>query len=385
MLVLMPAAAGRAEFRDWRLPDGRSVRAELHEIRNGQLVLREENRRVPVTVPVSGLGDADRAYVRGWRPAPSPAPGAPAAERAIVERDAAGWPVAVALREAPAVTVVEENRAAGRFVYRSNHFEFTCGERLSREIVGEFSRLFEVTWEAVAALPLGIRPDPPRGWHQVRLFTDRESYLTAGGPQGTGGAFNAATGEVLAPLANLGVRRSGSRWIMDHGEGHRLLVHEVTHQVMGPWLTLLPPWIAEGAAEYLTAGRWSGGRLVLQPRARLLRSYLAEARGIGGREADLRSPQTLMSMNHEAWTRTLTGPDVQRNYASALFLFDYFCHHDGDGTGAGLRAYFRARLLSKTPSDDRADREAHLLRGRDWRALTADFTKAFRADGWKLR
>ncbi len=384
MLVLVPAVAGRAEFRDWRLPDGRSVRAELREIRNGQLVLREENRRVPVTVPVSGLGEADRAYVRGWRPAPQEAP-APAVGRATVERDAAGWPVAVALREAPVVTVVEENRAAQRFVYRSAHFEFTCSERLSREIVREFSRIFEVTHEAVAALPLGIEPAAPRGWHRVRLFSDREAYLTAGGPQGTGGAYVGATGEVLVPLPQLGVQRSGSRWIMDHGEGHQLLVHEVTHQIMGPWLTLLPMWIVEGSAEYLTAGRWSGGRLVLQPRTRLLRSYLAEVRGIDGQEADVRSLQTLMTMDHEAWTRRMTGPEAHKNYASALLLFDYFCHRDGDGTGAGLAAYFRARLLSKTPDDDRTDREAHLLRGRDWKALTSDFEKAWRADGWKLR
>ncbi len=187
----------------------------------------------------------------------------PAGTNASVARNSRGWPVSVALREDPSFTVVEETREAGRVVYRSDHFEFISSLRLTAPIIREFSRVFEVTFETVAALPLNIRPEPPRAWFRVQLFATAADYEAAGAPRESSGLFRGSTGVVMVPLPNLGVKKVNARWIIEGRDGNQPLIHEVTHQVMGSWLSVLPVWLVEGLAEYLAAGRCFRGKLTL--------------------------------------------------------------------------------------------------------------------------
>ena len=190
----------QAELRTWTLPEGRRLVAELVGIRDGKAVLMPPNGNVAVEVPTPSLEPLDRAALDAWVPPGRRGPG----RNAVVQRSAAQWPLVVALKEPPAVTIVEQNRAARRYVYRSDHFEFTSAQRLNGEIVREFSRMFEVTYEAVAALPLNIQPEPPRGYFKVSLYGSQATYQAAGGLPGSGGLFRGRTGEVMVPLSNLG-------------------------------------------------------------------------------------------------------------------------------------------------------------------------------------
>lgn len=377
-LMCLPAAAAP---RAWTLPDGRQLRATMTGIEGGKVQLLPHNGKATVSIPTAGLIPEDRSIVDAWVPEGRRAAGS----NAVVRRDAAGWPTMVALREDPSVTVVEENRERRRFVYRSDHFEFVSSQRLNGEIVREFSRLFEVTYESVAALPLGIHPEAPRGWFRVQLYATEAEYEAAGAPPASGGLFRGSTGEVMVPLPNLGVKQVKNRWIMDNRDGNQPLIHEVTHQVMGAWLSVLPVWFVEGSAEYLAAGRCANGKLTLHADFDNLAAFLHEQKGIAGRDIDLRHPQRLMIMSHDQWAKDLAGPGGIKNYYSAMLTFYYFCHADGDGSGRNLIEYCKARVASLTPSDDRLERDRYLLRGRSWETLWQEMIKAFAARRYRIR
>jgi len=382
-LLFLSALTGAAlaELRTWTLPDGRTLNAGISGIEDGKVLLLPANGTTSVPVFTHQLRGTDRAAVDAWVPPGRRAPGV----NAEITRNPSGWPLTVALKEDPAFTVVEENRDAQRYIYRSDHFEFTSRQRLNGRIVREFSRLFELTFETVAALPLRLDPEPPRGYYQVVLYASSAEYVAAGGPKKSGGLYRGSTGEVMVPLPSLGVRKQrAGHWTMEDPGSNQPLLHEVTHQVMGPWLTVLPMWLIEGAAEYIAAARCSPRKLTLHAGPDNLFTFLREQMGVPNRAIDLRHPQRLMVMDFDKWQRDLAGRDGIKNYYSAMLLFYYYAHLDGDGTGRHLMAYFKARVASPTPDDDTADRAAHLLRGRSWEDLWNDIARALAAYKVKL-
>ena len=114
---------------------------------------------------------------------------------------------------------------------------------------------------------------------------------------------------------------------------------------MHSWLPRLPVWIIEGAAEYLTAGRYAPGRLSLRAYGKNL-----EQNGAGGREVRTTDLETLMAMDYPTWIGELAKGGAERNYRSAMLLFYYFCHEDGDQTGQHLIDYFQSRKVSRGPT-----------------------------------
>lgn len=363
------------DLRSWTLPDGRKLNARISGIEGGKVLLMPSNGSSPVPVLTQALRGTDRAVVDAWVP-----PGRRTAGTNVeITRNPAGWPITVVLKEDPAFTVVEEDRNERRYIYRSDHFEFSSRERLNNQIVREFSRQFELTFETVAALPLQLDPEAPRGYFKVVLYSTHAEYQAAGGPKESGGLYRGSTGEVMVPLPALGVERVGDRWKMQDRRGNQPLLHEVTHQVMGPWLTVLPMWLIEGMAEYVGAGRYSVRRLTLHSGLDNVFAFLRDQMGVPDRKIDMRHPQRLMVMNFEKWQGDLAASSSNgiKNYYSAMLLFYYFAHLDGDGTGRKLMAYFKARVASRTPDDDTADRDRHLLRGRSWEKLWEDLARAF--------
>lgn len=376
-LLLLSALTGvlRGEdVRTWNLPEGRTLQAYISGIDDGKVLLMPSKGKVTVAVETHKLRGTDRAAVDTWVPPNRRAAGA----NAEITRNPSGWPLTVVLKEEPSFTTVEEDSAQKRFIYRSDHFEFSSTQRLNDKIVREFSRLFELTYETVSALPLQIDPEAPRGWFKVVLFATVEEYAKAGGPKKSSGLYRGSTGEVMVPLSVLGVRKAGERWIVKNGGGNQPLLHEVTHQLMGPWLTVLPVWLSEGAAEYMASARYAYSlrKLSLHGDLNNILTFLREQMGVPDRDIDLRHPERLMPMNFEKWQHDLAYADGIKNYYSAMILFYYYAHLDGDGTGRALMEYFKARVASRTPNDDGADRDKHLLRGRNWKALWEDIGRA---------
>lgn len=405
-LVMLAAGAelAAAELRMWTSADGKNLQAELVDVLNGEAVLKIPGQAANSRVPFARLSAADQEYIKTWvkpaAPAKTPpakpgkdagaagddetlkdAGGFPIGGNSLVKRGGNGWPEVVALKEKPAFTVVKEEKSENAFIYRSNHFEFISTEKLSGEIVREFSRLFETTFEAVVALPLNLDPKPPAGFFRVKLFETKSAYYAAGGLEGSAGMYTGRTKEIMVPLPFLGVKKIGERWILEDGDGNSTLVHEVVHQVMHDWLGVLPTWVTEGVAEYITAGRYSKGRLTLRGHGKNMLEY----RQGGGRNVETIRLDKLMTMDAGTWAKALTNDSAGVNYLSAMLLFYYFCHEDGDKTGKVMIDYFKARRAKGDFDDnDQKDREEFLIRGRDAAALQKDFRKGLASAGIRI-
>lgn len=387
----------------WTSADGKNLQAELVDVLNGEAVLKIYGQTLNSRVPFSRLSAADRQYVETWvkpgtpvKPTPAAktgtgsvgveetledAAGFPVGGNSLVKRCENGWPEVVALKTKPVFTIVKEEKKENAFVYRSDHFEFISPEKLSGEIVREFSRLFETTFEAMAALPLRLKPKPPADFFKVKLFETKAAYYAAGGLEGSAGMYTSRTKEIMVPLPFLGVKKIGDRWIIEDGDGNGTLVHEVVHQVMHPWLGVLPAWVTEGVAEYITAGRYSKGRLTLRGHGKNMLEY----RQGGARKAETLPLDKLMTMDDETWAKGLANDSAGVNYLSAMLLFYYFCHEDGDKTGKMMIDYFKARKAKGVnDADDQMEREEFLLRGRDAKALQKDFRRGLASVGIRI-
>jgi hypothetical protein len=388
-----------AESRIWTSVDGKQIQAELVDVLNGEAVLKLPGQSALSRVPFARLSALDQEFIKSWvksatppakplKPSGKPeddeeilldGEGFPIGQNSTVKRDKHGWPELVALKDKPAFTMVKEDKTKSEFVYRSDHFEFLSTEKLSGEIVREFSRLFETTFEAVVALPLRLNPKLPNGFLKVRLYETKSAYFAAGGLEGSAGMYTSRTREVMVPLPYLGVKKIGDRWILADGDGNTTLIHEVTHQVMNDWLGRLPVWIVEGTAEYVAAGRYTKGRLTLRGHGKNMTDY-SRLNSSGVKSAPL---EKLMTMDDETWSKALESESAAVNYASSMMLFYYFCHQDGDGTGKGMIDYFGARLTARDEMDDK-ERDEFLLRGRNFSVLQKDFRKGMASAGIRL-
>ncbi len=404
LAALLTATTGladvQAESRMWTSKEGKSIQAELVDVLNGEAVLKLNGQPAPVRVPFARLSAADQEYIKTWKK-PEPAVGGkpgddkakpggpgktepaldasgfPIGSNSTVKRDEHGWPEVVALKEKPAFIIVKEDKVENEFIYRSDHFEFISTQRLSGEIVREFSRLFETAFETAVALPLRLDPKPPAGFFRVKLYDSMGAYLAAGGLSGSAGMYTGRTKEVMVPLPSLGVKKIGQRWVLEDRDGNHTLIHEVLHQVMHDWLPRLPVWMIEGAAEYVTAGRYGNGRLTLRGYGRKLEEYKG-----GGSEVKTADLEKLMAMDHETWINALSQGGASRNYRGALLLFYFFCHQDGDETGKNVIDYFQARKGKR--GDDKEECEKFLLRGRDVETLQKDFKRGLAKIGIRL-
>lgn len=410
-LALLLGGAGlpalRAESRMWTSSDGKHIQAELVDVLNGEAVLKVAGSVSNVRVPFARLSAGDQEFLKTWvkpgsvppppikpgvpavpgKPAPAAADdaevmndaaGFPIGINSTVKRDENGWPEVIALKQKPAFTVVKEDKKEGSFIYRSDHFEFISTQRLSGEIVREFSRLFETTFEAVVAMPLRINPKPPTGFFKVKLYETKDSYYSDGGIPGSAGMYTGRTKEIKVPLPFLGVKQIGERWILDDRDGNHTLVHEVVHQVMHDWLIYLPTWVTEGIAEYITAGRYANGRITLRGHGKNMEDYKSS----GQREISTASLTSLMTMDGATWAKALLTGRARENYRTSMLLFYFFCHEDGDKTGQVMIDYFKAR--KKNRGDEKIEREKILVRGRDAAALQKEFKRGLASVGIRL-
>ena len=279
------------------------------------------------------------------------------------------------------VTVVREDNAAREFFYRSPHFEFRCDARLGVNVIREFARIYETTFEAVKMLPLQLNPAPPDGFYVTRLFGEDAGYFEAGGLEGSAGCYVPMLNQVLVPLSSLGLKRVGSRYSLEgRGENHTLL-HEITHQLLSGWD--LPVWLNEGLAEYIASAPYRPGRILFTNRLSSITDYVKTYKDVSTRDYRMPSPVVFMEMEHSAWNHALASEDRDgvRNYASALLLTWFFCHADDHGDGRHLFDYLAA-IKSGAPEPE--TRAVHLVRGRSAEDLENDMARAWKRGGMSV-
>lgn len=358
LCLALPDAAG-SEPRTWTDTQGRQIEAMLLEV-SGDTVTIERAGGRRFTVPASTFSEEDQTYIRQWkRITKSPL-------------EPAQWPDRVQVR-VPRAEIVEETSDMN--IYRTERFEFRSDARLSRTLIAQFGQVFEATFAAVDALPIGLNISPPEdGYFQTRLFSDPDDYHRAGGIPGSGGLYSPLTREILLPIENLGVERSSLGYSYDKYKGNSALIHEITHQVMHPWLAVLPVWLAEGLAGYMETIPYERG--AFQFRQQDLRDYVENRIGTRGDPLPIAPLGPLMDLHYGNWTETFADNQqaVARNYSTVLLLTYYLLHLDGDGNAERLIRYLQA-LRAGLP-DEEADQ---ILRaGRTAEELQKEMIGAFR-------
>lgn len=371
--------------RTWTNAEGRTITAALVSLAGDQVSLKLENGHV-ATIAVTTLSQADQEHLRQWveskkttpaeDPDVLPYSGPPAAKE---------WPRTYALVGDAEPTIVKEDAEAKEFIYETEHYEFICDSKFSTNLVKEFSRIFEATYELNCHLPLDLKPTPERlrKKFQARIFTSREDYMTNGGMAGSAGVYIRGKKALMLPLASLGVKMVGSRVSIDYSaQDYRTLIHEITHQMMNHWLGPLPTWLTEGSAEYVELAEYSRGKFSFLRHDDNLKNHLQR----WSDEFPMVPIEKLMTISGGEWAEALASSGTNYNYPSALILTYYFYHLDGDGDGAHMIAFLRALEKLQRPSQADVDTliKEHLLRTRDYSTLGADVTKAMRKLGIKI-
>ncbi|MEM6910852.1 MAG: SHD1 domain-containing protein [Verrucomicrobiota bacterium] len=379
-LWLLALGLGTGSARTWTDRQGRQLEGELIEQQTDRILLRLDDSGKTVPVPLALLSDEDLQYLQSLDPGakdrlPSPSQGAAKLRGADFGTP---WPSEV--RGELDIPVEELGQdESGFYLYRTPHFEFQSEAALSASIVREFSRIFETTRQAIAALPLAlpIAPEPGRDYFTTRLFRDRAGYFAAGGPEGSAGVYLGREKLIMIPLENLGVREVGRRFVLDAGEESHTLIHEIVHQVTNRqrgW----PTWLIEGLADYIASTDYRNARFSFTNKTRQAKSYLEERRGVDDRNPKLPQVHLLLEMSPLTFYNSANSLE---HYAMGLLLFLYFAHLEGDEKGSSLQAYLAA-LENKTA--ERKARQEILLGGQTLEAFAEDFLSKWRSAGLRI-
>ncbi len=389
-LTLM-AISCPAKERKWTSSDGTTVTGEIVSLEGDQVALR--TAKGVFKFPLTRLSKADQDFAKEWKKEAAESSGRPTGKVMGEKLDSVRlgeWPKSVSADfDLDQIVVVKENKEAGEFIYRSPHFEFQSSVKLSKSVVREFSRIFEATYEMTRQMPLGLDPLPwGKGFYLTKLYPTRNAYYADGGMRGSGGMFSwARRGKeitqsiIKVPLPNLGVEYTGTRFIVDHKKRSDTLVHEITHQMTGRWLALMPTWFTEGLAETVSVQRFNSGRFNLTSMDRSIREDVVRRSG-SDREFVMLNLERLMTITGREWAQDLaTGAGGRRNYPSANLLFYYFARLEGEGNGENLVEYMKAISEGMKEGDARTE---ILLGGRSFESLQEDVSKCWRSEGLRL-
>jgi len=362
ILTFATFAPAQESERAWTSSDGKQLTGTLESFDGTNVQIRTS--KAAFKFPLARLSEADQQYIKAW-----------AANKPV---SVGAWPEFVEVPlDLPVQTITEEE---GNCVYRSPHFEFRAPIRLSQSVIREFARIFEATFEAVKALPVGFDPKPnDSGFFVTELYRTKEDYYAAGGPEGSGGVYKTRDDKIMIPLEFLGVKAVGNRFILEARGDNDVLKHEIAHQVTRRWLLLSDVWFVEGLAEYIAAARYKDGRYTFKNIAGSVEEYVFK------RTSDAAYPMlpvdSLLKMSFQEWAAALTGTGMNRNYPSANLLMFYFLHLDGDGKGTAVAEYLRA--LDKG-EDQAAAMKKYLVRERQDAALSQDVRDKLRSVGIRV-
>ena len=346
---LTPAQSAAAQ-RTWTDVQGRTMVASLTAVENDQAVFLMASGQT-VKFPIAKLSAADQDFIKNASPtAPTGgAAAAPPANAARVPIEKRTWPDVV---EVPSrsieITAVEEKPDEKKCIYRSEAFEFVSEDKLAGSVMKEIARTFEATRALLVALPWGVDPKPgPEGRFLAKFYETRQSYLAAGWSANSGGVYASKDRTFHIPFQSLGLEMRGKTWFKDENYRNDTIIHEITHQLMHDYLSLLPTWVIEGTAEYVEMLPYKAGRFQAGAHQRGIKEYLDEAAARGRKPSDVGNIQAHITMKDEEWSRrTASGgsgggssSEMHRLYFASCLMVYYFCHLDGDGKGTRFLRY----------------------------------------------
>lgn len=330
-LLALPAIPSSAQLprqepvREWTI-DESTVRASIAGLDGETLELRLANGQRQ-EVALTALSDADRAAVEEWQD-----------NRPVVMPETAGVDGPVP------VEVVSEEGDNGRYIYRTPHFEFLSEGKLTQALLRDVARNFEATYALMKALPWGIDPRPEEGDRfRALLVRSRTRYAEEGGPPNSGGVYFRSRGMFIVPFDSLGLRPVGNSFSKASDYTSDTLVHELTHQMMNAWLSILPIWVTEGTAEYAAYLPLRFGVFRVSSAKSAFRDYIDSLKRRQGGVPEAFPIEKLFWVTDEDWSATLAKnpAESRRLYFTSYLLVYYFMHLDGDGDGRLFVRYMR--------------------------------------------
>jgi len=322
---LMADGFGSDEPRVWRDQRGRTLQAALSYVKDGKVMLKLSSGRDAV-VPLEKLSDRDQEYLRTL------------SEQGLANQ----------VRQMPTETVIDKNveviQCAGPKgqppAFLTPHFEFHNEKEVSSAFVNEASRIFEGTYQAISDIPLGLNPSAPNGATRFQVFFQTDSSFrdtlnsstSLRDARNIAGVYIPGLKGVFVPYSQLGVKMSGRKVSLRKASDTSTLIHEITHQLMRDWLPIMPLWMVEGMAEYISSVPYQNGRFDFKNSERGFKRAL-EKRGID---------KSIILPDPAKFLRMKRGIKTGGDYADALVYVYYFMHLDRpEAPGASLAAYFQ--------------------------------------------
>lgn len=314
--------------RSWKIAGGRTLQASLLSFDGATAVLRLDNGQ-RTQIAAGELSPEDRNYLAEWqRKQPIP----------VVMPEVAGVETSAIKAE-----VVSEDPRNGKFVYRTQNFEFESDGKFTQSLLRDVARNFEATYELIKVLPWDIEPSPPSGkYFRARLLRYEDTYYALGAPQNSGGVYMSRFEIFMVPFASVGLKPVGKSFAKDNDYRSDTLVHELTHQMMHFWLDLLPAWVVEGTAEYAGNLPLRNGKFRVSAAKNGLKDYLEHLARFQG-VPEPYPLEELFFVSREEWNKVLArDPGLShRMYFTSYLLVYYFMHLEGKGDGQLFVRYFR--------------------------------------------
>ncbi|MDP3851927.1 MAG: hypothetical protein Q8Q59_15605 [Luteolibacter sp.] len=333
-ILLIGTAA--ADARTWTNALGRTFDAEFVRLEgNGGAIFALPNGR-QFSMPVAELSPADQARLSGG--------GRILQHEVIAASFGSPWPREVRLDGPVGSKVISEDQAAGRYIYESPGYRFTCDSRLTDDALRNFAVMFEATRKYSRGLPISLGAAAQRGGRlDILLFGTRQAYARAGGPANSAGVFS--NGVVLVPMESLGLKDVGTGYSLDIRRHNMVLVHELAHQLT-PETYFAPGargWFSEGLAEYIAITPYTWGCFRTDVHGNVVKAY-ATARGTGGTGGraignEIVAPKlrSFLLMPYEMFS----GQNANFNYAMGLLLTHYFFHMEGGGKATRITKFLQ--------------------------------------------
>ena len=304
------------EIRTWTSYEGTVLTASYVSSDDKTVTLDRRNGSEPLSIPIERLKFEDQVFVAGMKALETQAQ--PQTNSATL----GSWPDKVAI---PAFEVDKKNVRN----FLTKNFSFLCELDTSEDYVKEAAAYFEGTLAAVRALPFDLRADPPAGWEQfVVTVGQRASFegLIAEGArphpaQRLMAAYLGDHQQLVVPYDSIEGRTREGLPALRLNEDSGVLIHEITHQVTNSSLSLLPYWLSDGLAEYMSLVPMRDGAFHLsrtEVEARL-KAVLKDRYGQSSPE--IMHPRNLMDpLSEKTWAN-----DVDGHVAVLLSVF-YLIH-----------------------------------------------------------
>ncbi|MDA7888450.1 SHD1 domain-containing protein [Akkermansiaceae bacterium] len=378
--LLFTATQGRT----WTSSAGSKIEAEFLRMEDEQVVLKKKNGE-ELSVDLSQLSEEDQSYLKKIAPQRE----IPNHIRFLYNREPtrpnydARWPAKAEVLGDIDITKFKEDTDTRQYIYHSPHYEFLCDVRLTLSVVKTFSKLFEATYEAMVHIPMSFdkaRTSTPGHRYRILLFADRADYIKNGGPPNSGGVYFPRNDIVMVPLQSLGVKKSGSKYTLDHQVANQTLSHELVHQLMD--FTYYKPgsvgWFTEGMAEYVSSSPYQYGRFTFRNNIKTIKNsitkYDSRTRTGSNLGKTIKSPDLKNFMLQSYGSFTANG---RLNYALGMAYTTYFIHMDDNGSRKNITAFLKAMRKGQ-----RGEQLVNiLLAGRNWDQLEEEIAAAWSKEG----